>query len=212
MKRYDIITEADARALRHGLTVALARGGHVTPLAADTLRERRITLLRDGAGRRRAPGWRHRRRIARVAVGSDHTGVALQGADRDHLRGAGLAVRGIGTDTARPGRLSRHRRRGRAPGRATARPTRASSSTAPASDRRSPPTRWRRARGDVHRPDAGALRPRAQRRQRAGPRRHAADRPTDAGHRRHLAGDADDRGALHAPAREDPGAGARRDE
>ena len=48
MKRFDIITEADARTLEPGETVTLTLRGHVTPLAADTLRERRITVVREG--------------------------------------------------------------------------------------------------------------------------------------------------------------------
>ena len=45
MKRFSIITETDARALEYGSTVELARGGHVTPLAADTLRDRRVSVV-----------------------------------------------------------------------------------------------------------------------------------------------------------------------
>jgi hypothetical protein len=41
MKRFEIITEADARQIDVGATVELAPGGHVTPLAQDTLRARR---------------------------------------------------------------------------------------------------------------------------------------------------------------------------
>ena len=52
MKTFTIITEADARVLERGSTVALAPGGHVTPLAQDTLRERRITVV-GAVGRRR---------------------------------------------------------------------------------------------------------------------------------------------------------------
>ena len=47
MKRFDMITEADARVLEYGSTVLLVPGGHVTPLAADTLRSRRVTLVRE---------------------------------------------------------------------------------------------------------------------------------------------------------------------
>ena len=46
MKKFDIITEADARVLPRGESVVLARGGHVTPLAADTLKERRVRIVR----------------------------------------------------------------------------------------------------------------------------------------------------------------------
>jgi len=50
LKRFDIITEADARLLEPGSTVVLAPRGHVTPLAADTLRERRVTVISDDPG------------------------------------------------------------------------------------------------------------------------------------------------------------------
>ena len=36
IKRFEIITEMDARQLERGATVELAKGGHVTPLAADS--------------------------------------------------------------------------------------------------------------------------------------------------------------------------------
>ena len=52
MQKFDIITEADARVLPRGETVMLARGGHVTPLAADTLKERRVTVVDEGKPRR----------------------------------------------------------------------------------------------------------------------------------------------------------------
>ena len=47
-KRFEIITETDARTLDRGETVTLSPFGHITPLAADTLRERRVTVVRDG--------------------------------------------------------------------------------------------------------------------------------------------------------------------
>ena len=56
MRQFDIITEADARTLDVGSTVELAAGGHVTPLAKDTLAARRVTVVGAGsrdAGRRR---------------------------------------------------------------------------------------------------------------------------------------------------------------
>jgi ribose 5-phosphate isomerase B len=37
--------------------------------------------------------------VRRVAVGSDHTGIVLRRAVRDHLRGQGLAVQEVGPDT-----------------------------------------------------------------------------------------------------------------
>ena len=54
MKRFEIITEADARVLDIGETVALRKGGHVTPLAADTLKARRVTVVAED--RRRSLG------------------------------------------------------------------------------------------------------------------------------------------------------------
>jgi ribose 5-phosphate isomerase B len=98
MKRYDIITETDARLCEVGSTIQLAPGGHVTPLALDTLRARRVTVQRD------EPDVDHARLVPaadvrRVAIGSDHTGLALKAAVRDGLRSQGLAVDDIGTHT-----------------------------------------------------------------------------------------------------------------
>jgi len=93
-----MLTEAEARRLERGATVVLARGGHITPLALDTLRERRVTVLRDGAAGDES-GLAPPTPVQRVAVGSDHTGIALRRAIRDHLRGQGLAVQEVGPDT-----------------------------------------------------------------------------------------------------------------
>ena len=101
MKRYDIITEADARVLDVGSSVALNPGGKVTPLAEDTLRARRISVLRDvpdSAAADLAPIAD----IRRVAIGSDHSGLSLKAALRDHLRTRGLSVEDIGTHTNDP--------------------------------------------------------------------------------------------------------------
>ena len=101
MKRFQMITEADARVLEYGSTVTLLPGGHVTPLALDTLRDRRVTIVRtdvDGDAGSLAPPAD----VRRVAIASDHTGVALKGAIRQHLRGRGLAVEDLGTDTSEP--------------------------------------------------------------------------------------------------------------
>ena len=48
MKRFDIITEADARTIDVGATVELAPGGLVTPLARDTLAARRVSVVPAG--------------------------------------------------------------------------------------------------------------------------------------------------------------------
>lgn len=101
MKSYDIITEADARSIEPGTTVALNRGGHVTPLAADTLRSRRVTVLSDVSSvddSRLVPTSK----IARVAIGSDHSGVKLKASLRESLRAKGLAVVDVGTEGTDP--------------------------------------------------------------------------------------------------------------
>lgn len=101
MKSYDIITEADARTLEPGSTVTLNRGGHVTPLAADTLRARRITVASNLPAideQALAPTVT----ITRVGIGSDHSGVKLKAVLRDRLRTKGIAVIDIGTDGPDP--------------------------------------------------------------------------------------------------------------
>jgi ribose 5-phosphate isomerase B len=97
MKRFDIITEIDARSLAHGETVMLSRGGHVTPLARDTLREKRVTLIDDGQASESDASLVPKADIRSVAIGSDHTGVALRETLTAFLRGRGLAVRDLGT-------------------------------------------------------------------------------------------------------------------
>ena len=103
MRRFEIITEADARTLDIGATVELAAGGHVTPLARDTLAARRVTVIAAGAydpalARDLVPASD----IRRVAIGSDHTGVAMKRDVLRHLRGRGLAVVDVGTDGPEP--------------------------------------------------------------------------------------------------------------
>jgi ribose 5-phosphate isomerase B len=103
MKRFDIITEADARLLDHGSVVELAAGGHVTPLARDTLTARRVTVVPAGStDATLPPDLAPVADIRRVAIGSDHSGVALKGALVTHLRGRALAVTDLGTDSSEP--------------------------------------------------------------------------------------------------------------
>jgi ribose 5-phosphate isomerase B len=97
MRTFTIITEADARVLDRGSTVALAPGGHVTPLAHDTLRERRIAVVSSVLDPE-AASFAPVADVRRVAIGSDHTAVALKKALRDALRTRGLAVTDVGTD------------------------------------------------------------------------------------------------------------------
>lgn len=101
MKSFEIITEADARTLEPGSTVALKPGGHVTPLAADTLRARRISVVTptpDVDLAMLAPVAD----VRVVALGSDHSGVALKGTLLAHLRARGLKVTDIGTHSSDP--------------------------------------------------------------------------------------------------------------
>jgi len=99
MKRFEIITEADARVLAHGETVQLAKGGHVTPLANDTLRERRVTVVSETDAPPDAAALVPRAEIRTVIIGSDHTGIALRKLLVAHLRGRGLTVVDTGTDS-----------------------------------------------------------------------------------------------------------------
>ena len=103
MKRFDIITEADARVLDYGTTVELATGGLVTPLARDTLSARRITVVSVGStDPQLATDLVPVADVRRVVVGSDHSGVALKRAIVQYLRSRGLTVNDVGTDGPDP--------------------------------------------------------------------------------------------------------------
>ena len=95
-----MITEADARVLEPGSSVVLIAGGHITPLAQDTLTARRISVIKDGVvdDATLAP----RADIRTVALAGDHTSLALKRAILDHLRGRGIAVHDLGTMTTDP--------------------------------------------------------------------------------------------------------------
>ena len=102
MKRFEIITEADARLLPVGDRVVLAPGGHITPLARDTLRERRVTVVADNVADPDVARLVPRAEIRTVTVGSDHSGVALRKALVTFLRGRGLSVIESGPDGSDP--------------------------------------------------------------------------------------------------------------
>jgi ribose 5-phosphate isomerase B len=103
MKRFDIITETDARVLDIGSTVELAPGGLVTPLARDTLTARRVTVVATGVTDPELPAdLVPVADVRRVVIGSDHSGVRLKRALVVHLRGRGLAVVDVGTDGTDP--------------------------------------------------------------------------------------------------------------
>src|SRR5262245_59605860 len=99
MRKFDIITEADARVLPRGETVMLAPRGHVTRLAQDTLRERRITVVMEGRTPEDAAGLAPAAPVRSIAIASDHTGIALRRQLVTFLRGRGLAVNDLGTDS-----------------------------------------------------------------------------------------------------------------
>jgi ribose 5-phosphate isomerase B len=99
MKRFQMITEADARVIEYGSTIMLVAGGHVTPLAADTLKARRVSIIRETGDSDHA-SLAPRADIRTVAIGGDHTSVDLKAAIVAHLRGRGLAVHDLGTETS----------------------------------------------------------------------------------------------------------------
>ena len=98
MKHFEIITESDARVLGRGETVMLAKGGHITPLAQDTLQDRRVTVVHEGRASADAAGLAPKSDIRVVAIASDHTGIRLRKALVEFLRGRGLTVQDLGTD------------------------------------------------------------------------------------------------------------------
>jgi ribose 5-phosphate isomerase B len=100
-KLFDLITETDARNIEPGSTIRLAPRGIVTPLAADTLRARRVTVIADD-GVRGDPGLVPAGDIRRVAIAADHSGVALKAALVPWLRSRGLAVADLGVADATP--------------------------------------------------------------------------------------------------------------
>jgi ribose 5-phosphate isomerase B len=103
VKRFDIITEADARVLDVGATVELSAGGHVTPLARDTLAARRVTVIAAGSADFSLAGdLVPVSDVRRVAIGCDHTGLSMKAAILAHLRARGIAVADMGTETTEP--------------------------------------------------------------------------------------------------------------
>jgi ribose 5-phosphate isomerase B len=103
VRRFSFIGEAEARALEAGSTVELEARGHVTPLARETLRAKRITVVPAGQVDAALPDdLGPVMPAARIAIGSDHTGVALKTALITHLRQAGKAVTDLGTSGTDP--------------------------------------------------------------------------------------------------------------
>lgn len=102
MKKFDIITEADARVLSRGDTVILARGGHITPLARDTLSDRRITVVDEARTSPDEAALAPKADIRSVAIASDHSGFDLRRTLVEFLRARGLAVQDLGTHSREP--------------------------------------------------------------------------------------------------------------
>jgi ribose 5-phosphate isomerase B len=101
--RFSLISEADARRIEPGSTVELEPGGRVTPLAADTLKARRVTVVPADTSDPGLPAdLAPVSPVARVAIGSDHTGVALKAGLIAHLRQSGRAVTDLGTTGTDP--------------------------------------------------------------------------------------------------------------
>lgn len=101
VKRFQMITEADARVLEPGSTIVLVAGGHVTPLASDTLKARRISVMREALDTD-AAALAPNAQIAVVAIAGDHTSIALKAAIVQHLRARGLAAHDLGTNGSEP--------------------------------------------------------------------------------------------------------------
>ncbi|HUL75403.1 MAG TPA: RpiB/LacA/LacB family sugar-phosphate isomerase [Vicinamibacterales bacterium] len=101
--RFALISEADARRLEPGSTVELEPGGRVTPLAADTLKARRVTVVPAGSTDPTLPAdLAPVMPVVRVAIGADHTGVALKAELVGHLRRSGRTVDDVGTAGPEP--------------------------------------------------------------------------------------------------------------
>jgi ribose 5-phosphate isomerase B len=96
-----MVTEADARVLEYGSTIVLVAGGHITPLARDTLTARRVTVVGEGTDPDTA-ALAPVAAIRTVAVAGDHTALALKAIIIQHLRGRGIAAHDLGTNGSDP--------------------------------------------------------------------------------------------------------------
>ncbi len=101
--RFRLIAESDALRIPEGATVELEAGGHITPLASDTIAARRIRVVRAGTLDATLPAdLAPVFPIARIAIGGDHGSLVLKAAITTHLRAAGLAVDDLGTHSTDP--------------------------------------------------------------------------------------------------------------
>ena len=103
VRKFGLIDETEARQIEPGSTVELEKGGHVTPLAWDTLRAKRITVVPAGTVDASLPSdLAPVEVVRRVVIGSDHTGLALRAALVDHLRKQGKSVVEAGATSPDP--------------------------------------------------------------------------------------------------------------
>lgn len=87
-----VITEDDVRGLEEGARLRIAKGAHLTPLAADIVREKRIELVRRVP--RRGP-----RDSKLVAVGADHGGYKMKEELKALLKELGHRAHDFGTNS-----------------------------------------------------------------------------------------------------------------
>ena len=80
----------------------LARGGQITPLAHDTISDRRVTVVHEGRASDVEAGLAPPADIRKLAIASDHSGVKLRRELAAYLRGRGLAVTDLGADGPEP--------------------------------------------------------------------------------------------------------------
>ena len=73
-----LITEEDVRAAGNGSTLQINMKALVTPLAADTLRDRRISVVSEDSVTADEASLAPRAEVRSIAVASDHSGVALR--------------------------------------------------------------------------------------------------------------------------------------
>lgn len=87
--------------LEPGSTVVLVAGGHITPLAQDTLNSRRVSVVGEHLTADTA-ALVPNADIRTVAIAGDHTSLTLKRAIVGHLRARGVAAHDLGTTTTDP--------------------------------------------------------------------------------------------------------------
>lgn len=88
----NLLTEDDLRGLDFGAKLRISENAKFTPLANDTIKEKKIVLIKKSS--RRAST-----KIKSVAVGADHGGFQFKQQLKDFLIESGLQVRDFGTNS-----------------------------------------------------------------------------------------------------------------